>query len=708
MRTLTATAAAAAGATAVAAAAGLLLAAGATSPAGAGPVSTSTVIVVGIPGLRWDDLSAGGTPTLWRLAGAGAVGSLSVAAARPVTCPADGWLTLGAGNRARGPAPVTGACPAGPRVSGGADGGTAEVAGFEELARDNRRLDYGTELGALAAALRRTGSCVAAVGPDAALAAAGPDGRVDALAGRPGLAATYTHCRVTVIGLPAIPAQRRGGAAAADGVLGAVDAARPAGSELLVVGLSETRPDRPRLHVAIAVGGRYRAGELSSASTRRPPYVQLIDVAPTVLHDLGRAPPSAMAGQPWASSGARGTGTAARIAALLDHDRAATGQLRLTGRFFEALVAGQFLLFPLAALAALTARRRGAVAARRRSLRFVQGAGLGCAAVLPATFLANLAWWWRAGHPLAALLAAVAVADAIVVGLALAGPWRRQPLGPAGAVAGTTAAVLALDLLTGARLQLSSVAGYSPLVAGRFAGIGNIAFGIFAAAALLAATALAIGRSRATALRAVAAVGAAAVVVDGAPALGSDVGGVLALVPAFALLAMMLAGVRVTARRLLAAAAAAVLVVVAFGLLDYARPAGLQTHLGRFVGQLVHGGAGTVVRRKVAAEADTLTTSLLTLLVPVAVAIVVAALVRPPGWLRCAFSQAPALRAGLVATLVMGVVAALVNDSGVIIPAVAMTMAIPLTIAVSAAAQLREGVTVEFRGRAGRPAQPTH
>lgn len=694
MRTLTAGAAAFAG---------VLLALGPTTPATADPAPT--VVVVGVPGLRWDDLSPGGTPTLWRLAGDGAVGALSVATARSVTCPADGWLTLGAGNRARGQAPVAGACPAGPRVTGGADSGPAEVAGFDELARDNRHLGYGTELGALATSLRRTGGCVAAVGSAAALATAGPDGRVDVFAGGPAFAATYTRCRVTVVGLPGLTADRRTGAAAADAGLAAVDGARPAGSVLLVVGLSETAPDRARLHVAIAVGGRYPAGELVSASTRRPPYVQLIDVAPTVLNDLGRAPPAVMAGQPWVSSGAGKSGTPARVAALVDHDRAATEQLRLTGRFFEALVAGQFLLFPLAALAT---RRRVAGSDRRRWLRFVEVAGLACAAVLPATFLANLAWWWRAGHPLAALLTVVTVADAAVVALALAGPWRRRPLGPAGAVAGTTAAVLVLDLLTGARLQLSSLAGYSPLIAGRFAGIGNIAFGVLGTAALLAATAVAAGRARRTALRAVAGIGAAAVLVDGAPALGSDVGGVLALVPAFALLAMLLAGARVTGRRLVAAAAAAVVVVVAFGLLDYARPAGRQTHLGRFVGQLLHGGAETVVRRKVAAEADTLTTSLLTLLVPVAVAIVVGALMRPPGWLRAAFVQAPALRAGLVATVVMGVVAALVNDSGVIIAAVAMTLAIPLTIAVSAAAQRREGVTVESRGRADRPAQSSH
>ena len=41
------------------------------------------------------------------------------------------------------------------------------------------------------------------------------------------------------------------------------------------------------------------------------------------------------------------------------------------------------------------------------------------------------------------------------------------------------------DLLAGAPLQLASLAGYSPIVAGRFVGFGNLAFAIFGTAMLL-------------------------------------------------------------------------------------------------------------------------------------------------------------------------------------------------------------------------------
>ena len=58
------------------------------------------VVVVGISGLRWSDVSPSVTPTLWRLAGQGSVGSLVDYAVLPLTCPADAWLTLNAGARA--------------------------------------------------------------------------------------------------------------------------------------------------------------------------------------------------------------------------------------------------------------------------------------------------------------------------------------------------------------------------------------------------------------------------------------------------------------------------------------------------------------------------------------------------------------------------------------------------------------------------------
>ena len=55
--------------------------------------------------------------------------------------------------------------------------------------------------------------------------------------------------------------------------------------------------ERAQLHVAIGHGPSFPRGALRSASTRRAPYVQLVDVAPTVLDLMGLVPPPEMTGR---------------------------------------------------------------------------------------------------------------------------------------------------------------------------------------------------------------------------------------------------------------------------------------------------------------------------------------------------------------------------------------------------------------------------
>src|SRR5439155_6671851 len=194
-------------------------------------------------------------------------------------------------------------------------------------------------------------------------------------------------------------------------------------------------------------------------------------------------------------------------------------------------------------------------------------------AVPGATFLANAVPWWDAPHPSLVLAVLVAV---IAGGVgASAAAWRRHPWGPATVLAATTAAVLAGDALTGSRLQMCSLYGQSPLIAGRFYGFGNSTFAVFAVAVLW----LAAGRR---APRTALAIGAAAVAVDGWPAWGADFGGVLALVPAFALLVLWLAGKVPGTRALTLAGGAAVGAVALIAWLDWLRPERSRSHLGAF------------------------------------------------------------------------------------------------------------------------------
>lgn len=636
----------------------------------AGPAAASTlclpdcapVVVVGVPGLRWDDVGPQ-TPTLQRLAREGAVGALSVKAVPAVSCPADGWLTLGAGNRAVAAGVERNPC--GTRLPD-------DVDASDEL---NDREDEGAELGALVRAFDAPDGrgdpqhCVSVHG-------AGPEMAAGTARAQSG------PCRLQLIEAPAVSGEGTGRVAGALAVDREVAEALRDAETLIVVGLSEAPgDDEAHLHVAIAYGPAFEPGALRSASTRREPYVQLVDVAPTALELLAVPSPDSMTGEPW-----RSVGEAPSPAELDDLAIQARVQKATTVPFF---VVG--LALELALLAIALWRRRPDLA---------ELVALGGTAALGASYVANLVPWWRSPAPLLTLLAVVVLVSTAVVAVATSrhlatifvtwGSSRRVPpphgedrrggegqlLRPVGVASGFTAGVLVLDLLTGAHLQMSSVAGYSPLVAGRFAGIGNVAFGVLAASALLATAALT------RRLWAVAAVGLLVVAVDGAPPWGSDVGGVLALVPAFALLALLLSGRRVTWLRLLGAGAAGALVVTAFALADWSRPAADRTHLGRFVQDVADGTAGTLLRRKAEAVLDLLFASPVTAALPLVVAAAVYLVVRPPSPLQQAFSAAPAWRAGLLALGLACGIGFAVNDSGAAIPALALVVALPATIAV--------------------------
>jgi hypothetical protein len=317
-------------------------------------------------------------------------------------------------------------------------------------------------------------------------------------------------------------------------------------------------------------------------------------------------------------------------------------------------------------------------------------------AALPAsTYLANVVPWERSGAPGTALAGSVLGMDVLVTAAAVFGPWRRRRLGPGVVVLAVTLVTLAADVLTGSHLELDGLLGYDAIVAGRFTGYGNLTFGLLSVSALLltaAAGAALVRRSSAPSRRSwlvpVLAAGVVCVVLIGAPPLGRDFGGVLAAVPAFLVLAMLLARIRVTITRLVAVLAAAVLVVGVVAVLDWLRPAAQRSHLGRFVAQLIDGQAWTVVSRKAQANVSILLGSSLSWMLLVAL-LAAAWLLRPGGLLRSrpgrpvgglSAEDVRVLRAALTAIALSLTVGALVNDSGVALPATAATLLVPLLV----------------------------
>ena len=117
-----------------------------------------------------------------------------------------------------------------------------------------------------------------------------------------------------------------------------------------------------------------------------------------------------------------------------------------------------------------------------------------------------------------------------------------------------------------------------------------------------------------------------------------------------------------------------------FGALDLLRPADQRTHLGRLlaiVGDRGFEGFATVIERKLSANLSILTSSVWALLIPASIAFLAFLTWRPPRVLDRLQHTTPGLRACLIGTLVVGVLGALLNDSGIAIPAMMLVVVLP-------------------------------
>lgn len=735
----------------LAAVCGLLGAFGAgTASASVARVLPERVVVIGVPGLEWGDLDPERTPNLWRLVGEGGSASMSTRAVPPpdrgITCPVAGWLTVSAGQRAGAP----GAGCALPRTPEATSDGGASVPGWDELSAFNATTAYRPVLGQLGRLAAGAGLKVAAVGPGAALAAADTSGKIAKYAANieelgelspyglivveaDDLARAWIGGGLTPDGVPvAMTAQtRREAVARADRVVGAVldrlppphaaatptsESTRPqeagSGTTVLLGGLADTSA-APHLHVAIARGpspggGPYPRGYLTATSTRQDGLVANTDLTATAIDLLGLRAPNGVVGRAWQSQEPSGEPVAATVRRLADDDLASQVLREVRGPFFAVFVAVQILFYLLAAVAI----RRGWGGSR--ALTAVQVVAVVSGAIAVSTFLAQLVPWWSLPAPMAAVIVTILGFACVIAGVAFAGPWRTHPLGPLTVVAAITSTALLADVMTGSVLQVNAVTGYEPVTGGRFYGFSNIAFAVYSAGTILALAGTAqwlISRGRrGLALAVCVAYGGLAVFADGWPAWGADFGGVPAFLVGVAVFVILLAGGRVSPVKLGLAGLAGVLLIGSIAVADWRRPADQRTHLGAFVQQVLDGEAWTVVGRKFGAMIGvTVGNWSLSLLTLVALAFLFLVLDRPSRWgasaLGRAYALSPALRAGLIGALACALIGFLMNDSGIAIPAMALTVAVPLTLAASVRALALSPPSTP--GRSSTPAAST-
>ncbi len=446
-------------------------------------------------------------------------------------------------------------------------------------------------------------------------------------------------------------------------LLGEVDLERDA---VLVVG-----PAHPQAEIGLTVAALrapgVEPGLLRSATTRRSGFVQLIDVAPTVLDLVGIDRPTSMEGRPF-EVGDRGGDAGDREDFLVDADAAArfiAERVNTVGVIFvvaHALLVGATLLWLMGRLPP------------RRAAAGLQLAGLTLLAAVPVLYLARIFPLHDAG----AWIYWLFLGGGSVAFAALYRTARRiNDLDPLLAAAGVAVAVFVIDALLGTPLQISSALGNSPIVAGRFTGFGNLAFAALSSTGLVLAVLVAgrVGGRRGTWMAA--AVLAIVVLADGMPFWGSDVGGVLAMGPAYLVAGALLLGWKLRWRTAVVAVVVTGTAIAAFGVLDLARPAERRTHLGRLLERVADdgwSGFATVIERKLDANLANITNTVWALILPTALILVGYLLLRAPARLRDLERRSPSLRAGAIGAVTLLVLGFALNDSGIRVPALMLVV----------------------------------
>lgn len=699
-----------------------------STPAGTGgtPAEPSGhVILVGVPGIRWADVNRTRTPRLFATAEDGGIASLSVRTVAASTCLTDAWLTVSAGRRATGDcAHVT--------VTAAEDG-SATVDDWSMLRDRQRREDYDARPGLLGDAAAAAGKSLCAVGPEAAVGAADSNGHVARY--WPTMPARIDpDCAITLVAGTDLEAEA---AALADSLTGGATI-----TDVYLAGIADaTTPDsqpglRVLVHQRFGRGVPTVPSRLSSPSTRWPGLAQLTDLTPTILAAAAVTPPHDVVGTRIADDGRRGRGASDTVrdvrALVTTSERAATGVL---AGWTALAIAG---LTAIAVIA--TVRIRNARGGSRAVGRGAMAGGVAFLAWVPLTTylskLIPLGTWAGSGVQVAVSTLALAAIGAAMLILWLGRHPRHAGLLGVLAISAVTAGILGLDTLTGGSLQRATPFGNDPVLGGRFYGIRNLTFGLFAAGVLLASAGAAFfarrrveaaanvdatgnvdaraaaitatdtdgnRRGRALAVRAVAVIGLAGVLLDGLPATGADVGGVLSLSPGVLLLALLVGGVRLTWLRLLVVAGAGIVVLLVVGGLDYSKPVNDRTHIGQFAARVFDGEAWTVITRKISDALHAAGPPAVSLVLLLAVAITGIAVCAPARfaanrWVRwwgaarrsmdrlaVAYDVWPSLRFGVWSLVLTGVLGMLANDSGLVL---GLAIVLPLIPALAIAGVL--------------------
>lgn len=403
----------------------------------------------------------------------------------------------------------------------------------------------------------------------------------------------------------------------------------------------------------IVMQGIDQDGSFASASTKRAGIVDLTDISPTVQM-MQNGSVTAGAAQPLQ---ALDDDNALHHAVETEHRAAFYDKYQ--GRFIATFVAVQLAAY--------------AFAYWRRNAESEPRIWSAWALAIAATPLAALFTQWlysdKSPH-----IAAWSASFLVIVGIivVMSGLASRSTTASLRRVLAATIAFMALDVLSGATMQLGGFFGSSPAKGARYYGFGNVATVLLIVATVLwsvmhvRAGGLIGPRAQRSAWWRAVAVCTVLTFLIGAPGLGSDVGGLFTGVVVFVALFSVLWSGSVSMKRLsLFVVAGSILIVVA-AIADARRAAANRTHLGRLFVDMQDNGLSPLldtIGRKVEANLLAYAFPWSLFLIALAAGILIAML---KGRWAGTLPPNSCERIGAIAALSGSAVAYGVNDSGIV------------------------------------------
>jgi hypothetical protein len=418
------------------------------------------------------------------------------------------------------------------------------------------------------------------------------------------------------------------------------------------------------------------SGYLSSSSTQRTGIVTNLDIAATVLTELGLDVPVEVLGNPMVSDG-----SADPVADRIDFLAAANATAVAVDSAKPTIVNGFIAATTLVLLACTVVLLRARLWPPR-TVRIVSSAGrrlmLLALAVPPASLLMFLFNPFPAntGEVYLAFFATLAIVWALGLVLEAFGGPRT----PVVVLSLGTAALIGIDQLLGAPLSFTSFLGYSPLLAARYYGLGNEGAAlIFGASVIGFALLLDEYRgapwARAAGLWGIPILGLLVIWIGAAPNLGANVAVAIWGVVGFGAMWVIYNKFRVDWRVMVGSVLLILLLIGVFSFIDMRADSGSQSHLARAWGSLAQGGVSElwlIVARKAETNIRVLTRTNWSYLLIAVLAFLGFMRWRPQGDFAATLAENPGYSAGMAACLIGGLAAYVTEDSGIVIPALIM------------------------------------